>query len=223
MEKIDQKNQSNWLLARHGKSKHNLYKELGDEKEATFAGGRIDTDLTEKGKEETILLAKKIVKKDLPDLIIQSALKRSKQTAKILQKEIYKNTKTKIRITTSKYLHEVDVGDFTGKTKNEVLKEFPVEAKAFYEGEIESWSFPNGENYKSIVERYRNLVSEISKKTTTKPLVIGHGIFNRVILHEKYPLNTKLWKETHYPHDRIIEINNHVVDKIKQKEELISS
>lgn len=211
-------NQSH-ILIRHAKAHHNIYNGKG-----IFAGARVDSEISVHGKKEASTLANEIIKTGLPDVILVSFLKRSKQTG-IIIREIIKNvTGSEINIIELDGLQEIDVGEFTGKTREEVAKLYPKEAKAFYSGDVTKWDFPQGENYASLKRRFLLMMNKVTKisKNKKKVLLIGHGMFNRLILHELFPNKKSLWKSAGYPHDRIIEFN---YQKIKNRflEEMIDS
>lgn len=195
----------NLIVIRHGKAAHNL----GGEKAHTFAGSKVDTELSDIGSVEAEELAKNIFEKfHKVDLIISSGLKRSQQTAQIIKKELDKKNKTNIVCNIIEDANEFDVGDFAGKNEEEVKKLFPKAASAFYDGRIKDWDFPNGENYIDLKKRVDNVYNKIKTvaKNGDNVLLVGHGGFNRVLFYTLIPDQEEYWKVRNYPHDRIVEI-----------------
>lgn len=187
------------IVLRHGKASHNF----GSEKEHTFAGSKIDDELIERGIENAEFLAGKIKSCGGADVIIDSFLKRSKQTAKIIQSKL-----DRVPIFTINELAEINIGDFAGHTEEEVRKLYPEAAKDFYDGNVEKWQFPNGENFNDVSERLDIALEKIRNLTPNKKKIVisGHSMINRVLFYKLIPGQKNLWKERFYPHDRIVEI-----------------
>lgn len=193
------------IVVRHGKSAHNL----GSENAHTFAGDKIDNELAPEGIKNAHDLADKIIKTDRCDIIVSSNLKRSKQTAEIIKDDILKQTGKVLKIIEIPELHEINIGDFAGHTEVEVRRLYPEVAKAFYEGDLLNWSFPNGEDFEQVKSRVDAGIEIIKKKESEsfkQVLFCGHGMLNRVLFFVKANGNAGLWKERAYPHDRVEEI-----------------
>jgi len=91
-------------FVRHGESEANL--------EKTFAGSRIDSPLTNKGKEQARKTAQVIIDSGiLFDRIVSSPLSRAHETGLII-KEIINN---KSEVVIDNRLTEINFGDITGK------------------------------------------------------------------------------------------------------------
>lgn len=198
-------NQSKYqiIFARHAKAKHNVYN--GKD---TFAGQRIDTDLTEEGKREARELARKILDNFHPDLIFHSKLARSRQTAEIIADEISKITAKRPFVKKIDSLEETDVGNFTGIGKTEALVRDKKAAEAFYRNDVKDFNFPNGENYASLQHRVKLLISNLNSsiKSGQKAVVVGHGMFNRIIFHELFKNKEELWNTLNHPHDLLVKL-----------------
>lgn len=182
-------------LIRHGECLHNLGKNR-----QTFAGAFLDNSLTPTGVKSAELLSDVLKEKKI-DLIVASPLKRSIETAKIIAEKL--NLPIKI----FKEASEINVGDFSGHTKDEVIKLFPEEAENFYSGNIEKWVFPNGENYHQVVIRIKNFLNKLKKEKAKKILISGHAMTNRVILKYFFPEDSSKWRDREYPHNRIEYLN----------------
>lgn len=186
------------LILRHGKAAHNL----GDEGSHTFAGSKIDNSLTAEGIDSAHELARQIQNMGGCDLIAASKLKRSRETACIMAKII----DAPVKIIND--LQEIDIGDFSGHTKEEVKRLYPHPAEAFYSGDIPHWIFPNGEDYQSVVKRIKSVMNQLADLAKQYPTiaVVGHAMFNRVWFFKIWPDNKDLWVKRPYPHDRIIKL-----------------
>ena len=189
------------IVIRHGKAKHNL----GDESKHTFAGSSLDNELTEDGAENAKTLAEKISEIGKCDIIYSSDLKRTIQTAEIIKNVLGLDAKH-IMIPE---LAEVNVGDFVGHTKSEVCRLYPNAAKAFYDGDIKNWDFPNGENFNMVECRIKKAI-ELMKKDIRRykfAVLSGHAMCNRIMFYLYCKNNEKLWKPTEYYHNRLDIIN----------------
>lgn len=157
-------------LIRHAKATHNRY-----DGKAVFAGGRVDSDVTAEGESEAREMGRFFKDKDIK-VIVHSPLKRSKQTAQIIKLEIL--DKADVEMVELKGIEEVDVGEFTGKTREEIEEKYPEQLKYFLSGDIENWSFPNGENYDQIKLRVTEAVKNFSKIAERGNIIaVGHGMF----------------------------------------------
>lgn len=184
------------IILRHGQAMHNL----GDETAHTFAGSKIDSELAPQGVENAQQLAKTLNLIGPVDIIMTSPQKRSQQTSEIINHLI-----GNVPIITLDELKEINIGDFQGHTEAEVRQLFPKEAQAFYDGDIENWHFPHGENSAEIFHRAKIALEKIRSLTLGKKRVVisGHGMFNRVLFYKLKPKNKELWSGRSYPHDRI--------------------
>jgi len=191
------------ILARHAESKHNIYT-----KDAVFAGGETDSKLSEEGEKRAEKLSREIIEIGGCDIILCSPLKRSRDTAEIIGREIESLTGKSPTIETVDELREISTGLFTGKTRSYVLKHYPRQAASFYDGNIKKWNFPKGENYQKVSERARYVLLEAQRyvESGKSVLLIGHGMFNRILLHLVYPDKKELWQPTTYPHARLIKL-----------------
>jgi probable phosphoglycerate mutase len=186
------------IVIRHGQAKHNI----GGEEKHVFAGRKVDNDLTAEGRITVQKLAQKISDKSEADLIVSSSLRRSKKTAEIIAQKI------KVPIISFSELDEFDVGKFAGRTEEEVRKLYPVEAHAFYSGDIEHWSFPGGENYHQLKLRLEKAIQKIKKlpPSHSRIIICGHGGLNRVLFYLCARAQEDLWKNRNYSHDCITRI-----------------
>lgn len=197
---LESKSKIDLIITRHGAAAHNL----GGEAKHTFAGSGIDNELTREGEENAHLLAEKIIAQGGCDLIVCSPLLRSKQTAEIIQADL-KESGINVRLETISELAEINIGDFAGHTEEEVKQIYPEAASAFYQGRIEDWNFPNGENYEQVTDRAQQVLDIIRSKVgpNARVLVCGHAMLNRVLFFDNAREQENLWQPRSYAHDRI--------------------
>jgi len=190
-----------YVLGRHAKAEHNI---VGDK--ATFAGGRIDSELSNEGKEEIKDIIEKIITDGGCDLIVCSTMKRSQETAEIVAQGIEEQLDRRPEVKIIQDLQEIDVGNFTGNTTDWAREHYSEAADNFYNGEVAKWDFPEGENYETISQRVRSVIAQLREiaEPGQKVVIIGHGMFNRVFLSIIFPEKEELWRPTAYPHDRLI-------------------
>jgi len=149
-------------LTRHG---HSVLNELG-----LFAG-HTETQLTVIGKQQAYKAGKKLVKKQI-DLIISSAMIRTRHTAEIIA-NIIKYDKHKILY--SDLLKERFYGEFEGK----------IYIPNLYNGQ-------GIESYESIINRAKQFIDDLNKIDYTNVLIVTHGATGRAIIHcfnPKMPFN----------------------------------
>lgn len=195
---------SEYVLGRHARAEHNVR-----EGTATFAGGRVDSELTEEGIAEIDSVIEKIVADSGCDIIVCSTMKRSDQTAKIIADGIEEKLGERPKVKTIDDLQEIDVGEFTGNTGKWAIENYPDEANEFYHGDIHKWRFPGGESYSDATLRVQSVLKQLAEiaKPGEKVIIIGHGMFDRVFLSLIFPDRQELWQPTDFPHDRLIAFN----------------
>jgi isoleucyl-tRNA synthetase len=146
-----------YLIVRHGESEMNQKGIL-----ISTLPEKIPCPLTKRGKEQILELAKRL-KEEKIDLIISSDLLRTRETAKILAKELG------LKVIFDKRLRDIKAGIFEGKT----LKEH----HAFWKNYQERFqkSPKGGENYNQVKMRIYNFFKSLEKKYSGKTiLVISH-------------------------------------------------
>ncbi|MEI6144759.1 MAG: histidine phosphatase family protein, partial [Candidatus Berkelbacteria bacterium] len=170
---------------------------------------KADPGITPVGKKQSVIIAKKVFSAGGCDVIVHSSAKRSRMTAKIIAKFLEDKCLKDIEERKSVYLHEVDVGDFSGESGETVTEMYPRQAGIFYQGDIDDWDFPDGEDHAEIVRRIKSVFTQIRPivddgKTV---LLVGHSMFNQVVLNYLFPKDKDFCKLTDYPHDRVVTIN----------------
>lgn len=152
---------------RHGESTDNVAKR--------FSGWR-DANLTEKGKEQAEVLAKKLQDKDI-QLCITSPQIRSKETARIALK-YHKD----MVFEEDQRIMERNYGELTGQSKEKWMKEKPeltVKYRRAYD-----FPPPNGESLKMVEERVFPFCDEVVERARRNNMNIAiscHGNSMRAI------------------------------------------
>jgi broad specificity phosphatase PhoE len=145
------------LLARHGQSDWNA---------ARRWQGRADRPLTEKGREQARALAERLAHIEL-EAIYSSNLRRASETAQAVAAE------QGLDVVELPELREVDVGSWSGLTREEAERRFPDGFLRWREG-FEGWD--DGESYTEMTKRVLQAVREIARRHREGPvLVVSHG------------------------------------------------
>jgi len=152
------------ILVRHGES---LWNAKG------LWTGLTDIPLSEKGRREAVLVAK-AMKHIKIDIAYTSVLKRSTQTLDQIKKTLRLNDLATFE---NKALNERDYGEFTGKNKWEIKKQYGEE-KFLKIRRGWDYSIPGGETLKDVYSRvvpyYQNQI--LSKLEEGKNvLIVAHG------------------------------------------------
>jgi broad specificity phosphatase PhoE len=169
-----------FYILRHGESEAN---QLG-----IFAGGTVDSPLTQLGIQDATACAELIAKlANKPDVIITSDLERTKKTADIIWGK-YGEKAPELII--DPLLNERNWGDLAGKPK----KDYPKRAEA-------RKNPPNGESREAFYARSNAaLITQLQKQKNRTPLVVAHkGTIEAVVNHfgldfPDEPQNTVLYE-----------------------------
>jgi probable phosphoglycerate mutase len=147
-----------FLLIRHGQSEWNA---LGRWQ------GQADPHLSDHGREEAKLAA--IALRDFGGLVFASPLLRARETAEIISSEIGDGS-----VFIEPDLREIDVGEFSGLTNDEIAERLPDAWAALRAGELDG--FPGGESRQHFLER---LLGSLERMAATHPgaeiLAVAHG------------------------------------------------
>ena len=146
-------------ITRHGQTMWNIEKRIQ---------GKGNSELTEKGILGAENLRDRFEDIDI-DCIISSPLKRTMHTS-----EIIRGNKD-IPIYTEDGLMEIDVGDFSGKTLEEMIEENPILADKILTDPYTN-GYPNGENLLEFYNRCADTLKKMAKEYDGKTvLVVTHG------------------------------------------------
>jgi broad specificity phosphatase PhoE len=145
------------LLARHGQSDWNA---------ARRWQGHADRPLTEKGRTQAQALAERLAHIEL-DAVCSSDLRRAADTARVVADA------QGLELVQLPELREVDVGSWSGLTRDEAEERFPEGFARWREG-FPGWE--DGEEYDDMAERVIGAVVEIAlAHEEGRALVVSHG------------------------------------------------
>ena len=132
--------------------------------------GRLDSQLTEKGKEYAKLLGEKL--QDVPFIqIISSPSLRTMATAEIIKGD------REISIIKDKNIMEMDLGTWQGSTIEEIKSQFPEEYDC-YRNRPDVYQNKDAESFMDIKKRAENFLEEFKKSPQNgNLLVVTHGLF----------------------------------------------
>jgi broad specificity phosphatase PhoE len=145
------------LIARHGQSDWNHEKRWQ---------GHADRPLTERGREQAQALADRLAHIDL-DAVYSSDLERARDTAAVVAES------QGLELRQLPDLREVDVGSWSGLTRDEAEERFP-EGFARWRDGYPGWK--DGETYEAMTDRVLRAVDEIAAEHEGgRVLVVSHG------------------------------------------------
>jgi len=149
-----------FFFVRHGESEANL---------ARIFSGRRDSPLTERGRAQAVTVADALDAVRF-DRIVATPLSRSLDTALVVAR------RRKMPVDVVRDLIEIDVGDKTGATFDEVAGLPDWKDDGFI-------SWPNGESLSHVLERSLRALKAIHRETPDGTvLVIGHGGVTRILV-----------------------------------------
>ena len=155
-------------LARHGETTWNL--------ERRFQGSRMDVELNDLGREQARALAKLAAAESFASLW-SSPLARARETAEIIAAEIG------LPIRFDDRLVEGDVGDWSGRLKEEIARDEP-DAWAAFMAAGEDFRFPGGESLGEQQERVIAALVDITQRGELPALVVCHrGVIRCALSH----------------------------------------
>jgi len=159
-------NATRFILIRHGESTWNA---------AGRWQGHGDPPLTPRGREQARRMATELLAEGI-DVIIASDLQRAVQTAAILGDVVGIEPRTDAR------LRELDVGDWTGLTREEIADRAPAILAAFESGDPAAPA-DSGECRRNVTERVRLAIADIAASHPGRVVaVVAHLGVARVLL-----------------------------------------
>ena len=145
------------LIARHGQSDWNHEKRWQ---------GHADRPLTQRGREQAEALADRLAHIEL-DAVYSSDLKRARDTAAVVADS------QGLELRQLPDLREVDVGSWSGLTRDEAEERFPEGFARWRDGHP-GWK--DGETYEAMTDRVLRAVDEIAAEHEGgRVLVVSHG------------------------------------------------
>lgn len=154
-------------LIRHGEVQADAHR--------VFAGSRLDVDLSPRGREHGVAIARWMKGTKL-DAIYASPMRRVHQTIAPL---VAQTRQTPIVM---QDLRETDFGDWSGLNWEQVKERFAVSAFDWLEV-LEAGGIPNGETARTVLDRVRPCVKQILHENPHRTVAVAcHGGIIRVIL-----------------------------------------
>jgi probable phosphoglycerate mutase len=160
-------------LIRHGETVWNALQKVQ---------GQIDIQLNEEGIAQALQLAQKIDEIINQYAVIYcSKLQRAFQTANIIR-----GNHSHIPIIEDRRLNSRDLGDFSGRTLEEIKAEDPIIFEKWRGGDP-SFRPPNGESTKEMLSRTQDFIRNLKTeyKSTSKIFIVSHreniGAFFRIL------------------------------------------
>ena len=157
------------ILVRHGQTKWNV--------EGRYQG-RLNSDLTEKGKAQAKSNASKILKilkLDEPFKIFSSPLGRAKESCHIICDELGID---KEEVIFDERISEFNYGIFEGQTRDECREKYP---EVLEEREAHKWSYEieDGESYILVTKRLKLWLESIVDEKVV--VMVAHEMVNRAL------------------------------------------
>lgn len=149
-----------FIFVRHGQSEGNA--------RGIRQGSRLDYPLTKLGRQQAEEAGRMLVEQKF-DVILSSPLHRAKQTAEVISK------KFNIPIEIIPELHEINIGDFSGKTWDEAAAFFNSAVETFkqkernFEFDYTKWG---GETGEELLNRIRKFVDYAKNKYPDQTIVV---------------------------------------------------
>lgn len=162
-------------LVRHGESEANIQKRYS---------GITDVDLSQKGRLQAAAAGQNLVTEKISH-IYSSPLRRSKDTAKIICKEINYAHK----IITENCLIEVNFGIFENLTWDEIIINYKEESEKWIFNQ-HKYKFPEGEGYEDIIKRIADFIDNVPDNS----LIVTHfGVIQSILLYLGIADDMNLW------------------------------
>ena len=156
------------VLARHGETAWN--------RERRFQGSREDVALNDAGREQARELAERAAGEGFAALYA-SPLARARETAEIIGARIG------LEVRLDERLREHDVGDWTGRLKDDVAREDP-DGWAAFGAAGEDFRFPGGESLAEQQERVVAALVDVTQRRDLPALVVCHrGVIRAALSH----------------------------------------
>lgn len=151
--------------------------------------GRLDSRLTEKGRNYAQLLGEKLQDTDFTR-IIASPSQRTMETAQLLKAE------RDIRVCKDERIMEMAMGPWQGMTKAEIQQQYPNEYEWFMT-RPEHYQNAGAETFFDMKERAQDFLLELQKSTLSgNILVVTHGLLIKTLFAIFKGIEIKdIWKE----------------------------
>jgi broad specificity phosphatase PhoE len=148
-------------LVRHGQSQGNI---------EGWVQGLLDSPLSERGREESLCLAKRLKRETKIDLIFTSPLKRAFDTSQIIAHRLA------CPLITDQDLREYNMGPIAGLTPQEIKQHYPARYQAFERNEYPTY-LPGEEGREAFEKRVRQSFTRILRQMNNEQVavVVSHS------------------------------------------------
>ncbi len=162
------------LLVRHGQSEGNARR---------IYQGQMDLPLTELGRRQAEALAERLACRDI-SLLYSSDLSRALETAWIVGRRLGLTPITDPR------LREIDLGGWSGLTRDQVIARYGEEWERWSRGE--DIDHAGGESFERFWERIRSFIEDVLKRHPGETvLAVTHGGVSRILASKLLGLNLR--------------------------------
>ena len=166
------------VLVRHGETEYNR---------ADVFRGRVDLPLNERGREQAGAAAR-YLEGEAFEAFYSSPLTRSMQTARAIA------APHGAEVEALDPFIDVDYGEWSGKSIEEIRRTWPREFAAWAENPEEA-VFPGGESVSEVRERLRRGLEMLASRHEGRVLLVGHKLINRLVLCIVLDLPTRgIWR-----------------------------
>lgn len=187
---VEPKIKGNWFFVRHGETAANA--------ENRIQGQGINQSLTPKGEEQARDAAKKL-KGNSIDLVVSSDLKRAKETAGIIAKELG------VEVIFDKRLRERDYGILEGTSPEDRVKNNMVEM--FERRHHKGTQIPGAETVEEVEQRVSEIIAEHKAKHGHKNVaIVSHGHTLRRLLRMLKRMEEKDIETLHFANASILHL-----------------
>ena len=176
------------IFIRHAKTKGNI---IDPKKGIIFLGRKKDYEIIDPEQNQIDYVKEKVKN---CSLVFSSPIKRCKQSLELI---------TNIFINDDERLLEIDYGNAEGLYLKEIKEKYSYLFKGWKKGEDPR--FPNGENTKDVLNRYKYFIQGLEKYKEDKILVCTHNVFLRTALGYSMEIPMKDWFKISIPYFEPIE------------------
>lgn len=146
-------------ITRHGETEWNKENRMQ---------GRLDSKLTGKGKRQAALLGERLKATNF-SRVISSPSHRALSTAHLIVGESQQSIETDAR------LMEIALGDWQGKTGDEIQELYPDQHHAYW-NDPEGYKNQHGEGFQDVVERAQSFLRDLEGSVSGNVLLVTHGV-----------------------------------------------
>ena len=176
-------------LFRHGETQWNV---------AGKMQGRLDSPLTERGREQALAHGRLLAQLPSPDCYWVSSAGRTRATADLI------HTSVRAPQHFSDALLERDCGTWSGKTPTQVREQHPDEW-AQLQADVHNYRPGGGENLPDLVARFRALLMQWQQPDCLA--IVTHGVVSRAILGHFLRLNEQQIRQIKHPNALFYELS----------------